>query len=217
MSVCSTMGNIMPAYISSAAKLEGLMQLFVGNDNGKLDQGEIEALTGFFGGLKPASQAKIRPALADIYATSKFSAGQKAKLFAALKQLGFTTKELEGVSDDNATSFVKLSKQAQLTKLLDIEQGNVGACKDVVAADAATDARSKIATDQKQVQAEFVRQHSDAEFSDPTWQALYAKGDKTELLGYALLVPIYADEHDVDRMYFYNLRGVRVGEEYRGE
>ena len=59
------------------------------------------------------------------------------------------------------------------------------------------------------------------ELGDPTWSAVYREqgsaGRGKELLGYVIEQPIYADDHDVDRRYYFNLKGALLGDEYCGE
>jgi hypothetical protein len=212
--------------LNAVDKLNKMYELFTKNDDRKLNPGETEALVGYYKGLTPAGQTKVKGKLAEIFRDASYASGQRDRFMRDLLGLGFTLADLEGTSGDNAASFLKLSKTAQFEKLQSLFSADGisgdGFTKEIKPADAARDAKARISTELDKIGNQLQRKyHDEAELGDPTWSAVYREegsaGRGQELLGYVVEQPIYAEEHDVDRRYFFNLKGELLGDEYCGE
>lgn len=212
--------------LNTVDKLNRMYEIFTTNDDKKLNPGETEALAGFFRGLPEAGRAKIRERMVEIYRGSKFDAGTRERFMKELVSAGLTLKDLEGQSGDTGASVLKMSKAAQLERLRALDCGETGGSegysKEIRAADVARDARATITTDLKARQKDIQREHhGQAELADPAWRAIYreegAAGRGKELVGYAVELPVYADDHDVDQTFYFNVKGACVGQEYSGE
>lgn len=208
--------------LSSLDKLNQLAKTFVDQDDKKLGRGEVDALAAFYGGLAPAEQAKIEPRLAELYQTSRFDRGQKAILLDRLTRAGVSAEKLEGVVGTGADAFAALGKVAQLHKLQELE-GGAGFSKDITAGAIPPGARVKVEAGIERFQTDYEKKaHGEPpEFGDRTYHAIYleegANGRGKELVGFAVQLGIYHDDHDVDQMLFFNGKGQLLGNDYRGE
>ncbi|MCK6549510.1 hypothetical protein L6R52_26965 [Myxococcota bacterium] len=216
-------GHAMPVqFLRSIDKLDAMVKTFVDRDDKKLGQGEVEALAAFYGGLPKASQAKIADRLAEVYRDSSYTKGTKERFLAALTAQGLPIDKLEGVADDTATGFLKMSREAQLERIkgLASDYGD-GFSKDVTKRAVPAGARTAITAALEKVATDYLRRSPDAELGEPSFRAVYLAegrdGRGKELVGYAVLQPIYADDHDVDQTHFFNVKGQHLGHEYSGE
>jgi hypothetical protein len=212
--------------LNAVDKLNKMYELFTKGDDRKLNSGETDALVGYYKGLTPAGQTKVKTKLVEIFREAKYDRGQRDRFMQDLLGVGFTLTDLEGTAGDTAASFLKLSKSAQFEKLQALfgAGGMVGDgfTKEINAADVARDAKARITTKMDTIGEQLQRKyHNEAELGDPTWSAVYREqgsaGRGQELLGYVLELPIYAEDHDVDRRYFFNLKGDLLGDVYCGE
>ena len=213
--------------LNATDKLTKMYELFTQNDDRKLNPGETEAMVGYYKGLTPAGQTKVKDKLVEIFREATYASGQRDRFLRDLLGVGFTLADLEGTAGDNAASFLKLSKTAQFEKLQALLgwDGGVsgdGFGKEIRPSDVARDAKARITTELDKIGDQLQREyHNQAELGDPTWTAIYreqgSNGRGKELLGYAVEQPIYADDHDVDRRYFFNLKGDLLGDVYCGE
>ena len=213
--------------LNAVDKLSKMYELFTTGDDRKLNPGETEALVGYYKGLTPAGQTKVKAKLVEIFREAQYVSGQRDKFMQDLLGVGFKLADLEGTSGDTAASFLKMSKSAQFEKLqalLGADGGlpGDGFGKEIRPSDVARDAKARITTELDKIGDKLQREYHDAaELGDPTWSAVYREqgsaGRGKELLGYVIEQPIYADEHDVDRRYFFNLKGDLLGDVYCGE
>ncbi|MBI2376987.1 MAG: hypothetical protein HYV07_23505 [Deltaproteobacteria bacterium] len=211
----------MPIY-GSLDRLNAMHSLFTGEGNKKLDAGEVDALAAFHGGLPASSRGKIKERLAEIYRDGKFSTGQKARFFDLLKAQGFTTEQLEGASADSAQGFMKLSKHAQLERLMELasEGSDEGVTKKLSLSSLDMNTAGRVKAELKKIEKSLLREHgADAELdvSGKGLRGVYSTVEGKQLLGYRIEVPIYAQDHDQGRAYYFNLKGEKVGDEYIGE
>ena len=213
--------------LNAVDKLNKMYELFTKGDDRKLNSGETEALVGYFKGLTPAGQTKVKAKLVEIFREAQYDRGQRDRFMQGLLGVGFKLADLEGTAGDTAASFLKMSKSAQFEKLQGLLGWDGGLAgdgygKEVRPSDVARDAKARITTEMDRIGDKLQREyHNDAELGDPTWTAIYreqgSNGQGKELLGYAVEQPIYAEDHDVDRRYFFNLKGDLLGDVYCGE
>jgi hypothetical protein len=216
------------APLTSTDKLNKMIDLFTKGDNGKLDRAETDALAGYYGGLPDAGKAKVKARLVEVYQTSTFAGGQRDRFRDALTAQGLPLRELEGVAGDTGATILKMSKGAQLETLsrFDTDEGGGGDgfSKTIRPQDAARDAGAKIKAALGAFDKKLTRDNAGDEsfaLGDKQWRALYrepgAHGRGQEVLGYAVTVPIYANDHDVDQALYFNIKGEQVGKIYVGE
>jgi len=212
--------------LNAVDKLNKVYELFTKGDDQKLNSGETEALVGYYKGLTTSGKTKVKSKLVEIFREAQYDRGQRDRFMSDLLGVGFTLADLEGTAGDTAATFLKLSKTAQFNKLQALDTGESGGgdgfSKDIRASDAARDAKARITTELDKINEKVQREyHNAAEIGDPAWRAVYLEqgsaGRGKELLGYALELPIYADDHDVDRTYYFNLKGDLLGDAYCGE
>ncbi|MBN2359514.1 MAG: hypothetical protein JXR83_08660 [Deltaproteobacteria bacterium] len=212
--------------LDAITKLDKVYQLFTKSDDHMLNPGETEALVGYYKGLTAAGKTKVKRKMIEIFREAEYERGQRDRFIHDLLGVGFTLAELEGTSGDTAATFLRLSKSAQFTRLQDLDCGETGGsegfCKNVRPGDVARDARSRIAAELDRIGYRLQREHDDeAELGEARWRAVYREQGSSrrgeELLGYAVELPIYADDHDVDRTYYFNLKGELLGDVYCGE
>lgn len=212
--------------LNATDKLTKMYELFTRKDDRKLNPGETEAMVGYYKGLTPAGQTKVKDKLVEIFREATYASGQRDRFMRDLLGVGFSLADLEGTAGDTAASFLKLSKSAQFEKLQSLFSADGvsgdGFTKEIRPADAARDAKARITTELDKIGDKLQRTYDNqAELGDPTWSAVYreqgSSGRGKELLGYVVELPIYAEDHDVDRRYFFNLKGVLLGDEYCGE
>ncbi|MEW5852007.1 MAG: hypothetical protein AB2A00_24680 [Myxococcota bacterium] len=212
--------------MNALTKLNRMYELFTTGDDKKLNPGETEALAGFFRGLTEAGKAKVKERVIEIYQEASYAPGQRDKFMRDLSQAGISVQELEGNTGETGADLARMTKAAQLDRLQTLDSGDSGGgegfSKDVRKSDVARDAQAAIASKLEQFKKGVQREHHDeAEFGDLSWRAIYreegANGRGKELMGYAVEVPIYADEHDVDETLYFNVKGQFAGNVYSGE
>lgn len=209
-------------FLRSIDKLDAMVKTFVDRDDKKLGQGEVEALAAFYGGLPKASQAKVRDRLVEVYRDSSYTKGTKARFLEALTAQGLPIDKLEGVVENNATGFLKMSKEAQFERMkgLASDWGD-GFSKDITKRAVPAGARTAITAELEKFETKYLRDSPAAELGEPSFRAVYLEegrdGRGKELVGYAVLQPIYAEDHDVDQTHFFNVKGQHLGHEYSGE
>ena len=214
--------------MNSIQKLNKLVQLFIDGDNKKLDRAETDALAGYYGGLPDAGKTKVRDRVIEVYQKSTFANGEQARFRDALQGAGLKLEDLEGTGQITGASVLKMSKGAQLDTLSSYEQGfdagTSGVTKDIQPRDAARVESAKIKTALSAFDDKMKRKYAredDFALGDKEWRAIYRESDANdrpvELLGYAVKVGIYAEDHDVDRTVYFNIKGDQVGDVYSGE
>jgi hypothetical protein len=113
-------GNAQPRVYASIDRLNAMYELFTDRGNKKLDAGEVQALAGFYSGLKSTSRAKIKDRMIEIYQSAGYSAGQQAALRQLLEYAGLTRAELEGTDPTTPGGFTGMSDSARVDSLMEL-------------------------------------------------------------------------------------------------
>jgi len=135
---------------SSMDRLNAMVDLFTDRGNKKLDAGEVQALAGFYGGLKSNSRAKIRDRMVEIYQNADYSAGQQDRFRELLESRGFGRGELEGVDPTTPSGLGDMSDAARSEHLGEIWSDHMdyspqySALREVQAGDVTDAAMAKI-------------------------------------------------------------------------
>jgi len=209
----------MPANFSSISKLNAMVNVFTGAD-GRLNQGEVDAISGFYAGLRPKSKAKVQARIIDIYQNSEFWSGQKQRFLDQLRGAGISLTKLEGSAGDTADSFMKLSKQAQFSKMSDWVMDDIEAMPEITSSDVPTSVRAKIEVQVKHLEKKAQQDEPDAEVWVAGWQSAHVVDDdynQGDRVGYLVTIASDFGGATAADMHFFNLNGVHLGKEYVGE
>lgn len=207
--------------ISSAAKLEGMYELFTRGDNA-LGRGEVDALSGWYQALTARSQGAVKDRMLEIYQGSEFQRGQKEWFRRGLMDAGFTLAELEGVDPNTPDGFAQLSKQAQYERLRALRGFlGEGAEQDISWNQINAGARPKIRAAIEAFQEDFEGdQDIPVYYTGESVTAIYLgereNGRPEGLVGYAVEVGIDI-EYEADRTLYFNRTGEHLGTVYSGE
>lgn len=204
--------------LDTVGKLNKMYELFTRADDGKLTSGEVEALAGYFKGLPDTGKAKAKERLVAIYQSSDYTPGMKERFKKALLSAGLSARELSATGP-GPNSVDKDKVLDTLNRLSDDGAGE-GATKTISFAKLPWDVQPSITDALEALKAKTLRKDRDATFGDPIIKAISEpakNGRAGALVGFTVELPIYADEHDVDRRLSFSKSGVQVGDEYVGE
>jgi hypothetical protein len=191
-----------------------MYELFTKFDDGKLAAGEVEALAGYYKGLRADAKAKVKAPLVAMFNDSKFAAGAKAKFKTALLDAGLNEADLKK-APGTLTDLEKKTIKDDLYRLAD-NGGDEGVSKEMTLSQVPWELQSAMNDALANFRQRASIQFPGCEFPDAVVKAVSTAGARPKLVGYQLEQRVYKGDHDFGSRLFFSKNGISVGEMYAG-